>query len=40
MESWCVSDLAWGNFLIAVFDEWAKNDIGKVFVRGSILKRV
>ncbi|MEZ8229107.1 anaerobic sulfatase maturase [Vibrio splendidus] len=33
MESWCVSDLAWGNFLISVFDEWAKNDIGKVFVQ-------
>jgi len=33
MEPWCVSDLAWGNFLIAVFDEWIQNDIGKVFVQ-------
>ncbi|MGB1320557.1 MAG: anaerobic sulfatase maturase [Vibrio gallaecicus] len=33
VESWCVSDEAWGNFLIAVFDEWARHDIGKVFVQ-------
>ncbi len=33
VEAWCVSDEAWGNFLISVFDEWAKNDIGKVFVQ-------
>ncbi|MEZ9703615.1 anaerobic sulfatase maturase [Vibrio breoganii] len=33
MESWCVSDEAWGNFLIAVFDEWASRDVGKVFVQ-------
>ncbi len=33
MEPWCVSDEAWGNFLIAVFDEWVQKDIGKVFVQ-------
>lgn len=33
MEPWCVADEAWGHFLIAVFDEWIKNDIGKVFVQ-------
>jgi len=33
VESWCVSDQAWGNFLIAIFDEWARHDIGKVFVQ-------
>ncbi|GLT13697.1 anaerobic sulfatase maturase [Vibrio algivorus] len=33
MEPWCVSDHAWGNFLITVFDEWINNDIGKVFVQ-------
>lgn len=33
MESWCVSDEAWGNFLIAIFDEWIQRDIGRVFVQ-------
>ncbi|MEZ9231257.1 anaerobic sulfatase maturase [Vibrio amylolyticus] len=33
VEPWCVSDQAWGNFLIAIFDEWAKRDIGQVFVQ-------
>ncbi len=33
MEPWCVSDEAWGNFLIAVFDEWFAKDLGKVFVQ-------
>ncbi|GAM75935.1 putative arylsulfatase regulatory protein [Vibrio ishigakensis] len=33
VESFCVSDLGWGNFLTAVFDEWEKQDIGKVFVQ-------
>ncbi|UPW16717.1 anaerobic sulfatase maturase [Agarivorans sp. TSD2052] len=33
MEPWCVSDLAWGNFLIAVFDEWVARDIGRVNVQ-------
>ncbi|GAB2649256.1 anaerobic sulfatase maturase [Vibrio panuliri] len=33
VEPWCVSDQAWGNFLITIFDEWLANDIGKVFVQ-------
>ncbi|WP_086981009.1 anaerobic sulfatase maturase [Vibrio aphrogenes] len=33
MEPWCVSDLAWGNFLISIFNEWALHDVGKVFVQ-------
>ncbi|PMH42210.1 anaerobic sulfatase maturase [Vibrio sp. 10N.286.49.B3] len=33
VESWCVSDQAWGDFLIAIFDEWSQNDLGKVFVQ-------
>lgn len=33
MEPWCVSDEAWGNFLIAVFNEWILNDFGKVMVQ-------
>lgn len=33
VESFCVSDLGWGNFLIAVFDEWEQRDIGNVFVQ-------
>ncbi|WGV99403.1 anaerobic sulfatase maturase [Vibrio sp. YMD68] len=33
VESWCVSDLAWGNFLITIFDEWARKDIGNVFIQ-------
>ncbi|MEH6453149.1 MAG: anaerobic sulfatase maturase [Psychromonas sp.] len=33
MEPWCVSDEAWGNFLILVFNEWVLNDFGKVMVQ-------
>lgn len=33
VEPWCVSDQAWGNFLIAIFDEWVRHDLGKVFVQ-------
>lgn len=33
VESFCVSDLGWGNFLIEVFNEWYKDDIGKVFIQ-------
>ncbi|MCJ2376881.1 anaerobic sulfatase maturase [Vibrio sp. ZSDZ34] len=33
VESFSVSDIAWGNFLIAVFDEWEKRDIGTVFIQ-------
>lgn len=32
VESWCVSDEAWGNFLIEIFNEWIKNDLGKISV--------
>lgn len=32
VEHWCVADLAWGNFLVGIFDEWVKQDIGKVIV--------
>ncbi len=30
MESWCVSAPQWGNFLCTVFNEWIKNDYGKI----------
>lgn len=33
VESFCVADDAWGNFLITVFDEWIQNDVGTVFVQ-------
>ena len=33
VEPWCVSAEGWGDFLIAVFDEWVQHDIGKVFVQ-------
>ncbi|MCL1043861.1 anaerobic sulfatase maturase [Shewanella electrodiphila] len=33
MEPWCVSDEAWGNFLIAVFNEWVMHDFGKIMVQ-------
>ena len=33
VESWCVSPDDWGNFLIKVFNEWIKKDIGRVFVQ-------
>ncbi|PKF62513.1 anaerobic sulfatase maturase [Psychromonas sp. psych-6C06] len=33
MEPWCVSDHAWGDFLITVFNEWVLNDFGKVMVQ-------
>lgn len=29
---WSVGPEAWGDFLIAVFEEWVRNDVGKVFV--------
>lgn len=29
---WSVEPEAWGDFLIAVFEEWVRNDVGKVFV--------
>ena len=32
VTSWSVEPEAWGEFLIAVFEEWVRNDVGKVFV--------
>lgn len=32
VEPWCVTDEAWGNFLISVFNEWIQHDIGQVFI--------
>ncbi|MCK4548922.1 MAG: anaerobic sulfatase maturase, partial [Candidatus Krumholzibacteria bacterium] len=32
VEDWCVDPDDYGDFLIAVFDEWRKNDIGRHFV--------
>jgi len=29
---WSVEPESWGDFLIAVFEEWVRNDVGKVFV--------
>lgn len=33
VSSQSVSSRQWGNFLIEVFDEWFRNDVGKVFVQ-------
>lgn len=33
MASWNVSADKWGDFLIAIFDEWVKQDVGKVFIQ-------
>jgi uncharacterized protein len=32
VTDWSVEPEAWGDFLIAVFEEWVRNDVGKVFV--------
>ena len=32
VEKWCVSDKQWGTFLSTIFDEWMKNDFGKINV--------
>lgn len=33
LAPWSVSSGKWGDFLIAIFDEWVKNDVGKFFVQ-------
>jgi uncharacterized protein len=33
IASWSVEPMAFGNFMIAVFDEWVRNDVGRVFVQ-------
>ncbi len=32
LASWSVPAEKWGNFLIAVFDEWVRNDVGKFYI--------
>jgi uncharacterized protein len=32
VTGWSVEPQAWGDFLIAVFEEWVRNDVGKVYV--------
>lgn len=32
VTSWSVTPQQWGDFLIAIFDEWVKRDVGTVFV--------
>lgn len=32
LASFSVSPKQWGNFLIAIFDEWVHHDVGKIFV--------
>lgn len=33
MASWNVPADKWGDFLIAIFDEWIKKDVGRIFVQ-------
>ena len=33
VTSWSVLPRDWGNFLCAIFDEWIRRDVGKVFVQ-------
>jgi uncharacterized protein len=33
VEDWCVLPRQYGRFLIKVFDEWIRNDVGEVFVQ-------
>jgi uncharacterized protein len=33
MASWSVEPLAYGKFMMSVFDEWVRNDVGRVFVQ-------
>lgn len=33
VSEWSVSPEKWGNFLVTIFDEWVKNDVGTFFVQ-------
>jgi uncharacterized protein len=33
IASWCVEPMAYGKFMTVVFDEWVRNDVGRVFVQ-------
>jgi len=33
LEPWSVTPRQWGNFLCRLFDEWVREDVGKVFVQ-------
>ena len=33
VTNWSVQPRQYGNFLISIFDEWIKNDVGKIFVQ-------
>ena len=33
IASWSVTAEQWGRFLCAIFDEWVRNDVGKLFVQ-------
>jgi uncharacterized protein len=33
LASWSVSSEKWGDFLIAIFDEWVKKDVGSYFIQ-------
>lgn len=32
VEDWCVDPEDWGNFLIRIFDEWYRKDLGEMYV--------
>jgi uncharacterized protein len=32
-SSWSVDPAEWGTFLCAMFDQWVRNDVGRVFVQ-------
>ncbi|KDN28811.1 anaerobic sulfatase maturase [Vibrio fortis] len=32
VEPWSVTAKGWGNFLITIFDEWLRHDIGRIFI--------
>jgi uncharacterized protein len=33
IASWSVPAEKWGNFLIRIFDEWVRNDVGEVYIQ-------